>query len=92
MKTIALSILIGLTALSSSALAGSKWKCIYTNADEFNMEAKETPFVGKSHSKKKAAYAARIKCKLGTKKLQKKYHNKMIKASMCEKDQCREVY
>ena len=105
MKKLALIITATLVTLTSTAsLAGgwgdskwggskdhSKWECTYYNDIEYIQEGKKTFFKANASSRKKAGFQAKTKCKLGTKKLQKKYHNYMIKSSGCEEYTCKEI-
>ena len=69
----------------------AEWKCTYYNDIEYIQEGIKTFFQETSSSKKKAMMKAKTKCKLNTRRLQKKYNNDYIKSSGCVLYVCKEV-
>lgn len=90
MKITAILVVLASIAAASNSMArpgsgGSKsqYKCTYYNDIEYIQEGKKTFYYGTGKSESSAKKAAKLKCKFGARKLQKKYNNKMIKGSGC---------
>lgn len=88
LKTGIASLLLMSVASTSMARGHSNsdksgYKCTYYNDFEYIQENKKTFYYGEASSKKAALFKAKTKCKLGARKLQRKYNNHGITSRGC---------